>query len=279
MSAYDPLEFRDIISRIYKYKEFKPIHEFLSDPFMFFVFAFVTPVFAFVLIIGPVIIVWLLIGAIVVIWIALNQWVAKQKSKYEVNDAEFAAYYSRFISIALTNREAAKKTVKEDYSKEAEKNAREFLKVIRERWTVGKFKLERDIFAEPLKEFRLGLQFRVIPSLKGEDEEQFKIVKDAMATLYLQCKNLQLSDIMDFNKSISILPNKQPNMTGAYKQVVDYVSNHRNLRGSIYLIGIISLCAAFAYSSFSYFQIPREYVYAGTIAIFVALLELIFHRK
>jgi hypothetical protein len=279
MSAYNPQEFSDIITRVYKIKFFKPIYEYLSDPAAFSVFAILLPLVFSFSILGIAITVLIPVVVIALIWLASERWVEKQMSKYEVDDNEYAAYYSEFISIALKKREGAKETVREDYNKEAIKLTRDFLRVVKERWTVGKFKLTNDIFAQPLKEFRLGLQYRVISSLKSKHEKEVAVVKDAIDALQKQCKTLQIANITDFNRSISTLLDTQSNKMGTYKKVTDYLNTHRNLRGVVNLVGILLACAIFAYFSYSYLQIPTEYIYAGTIAIFLALVELVYHKR
>lgn len=277
MSHFDSAEDSDIIRRIYNYELYNTLSN-LFDPLSFLaviIFTLTISAASFgssYIILTPLILVGLL-------WSFLARWVNKRKSKYEIRDDEYVGYYSFFIRNPLERSKGAKQSVKEDYYKEAIKIAKKFLKIVKERWTIGKFKLSREAFAEPLKNFISGFQFRVIPSLKRRDEKETEIIIAATNYLENHSKNFQLENIITFNDMISQLPDERQNIKSYFKKMGNWIDNHKLAKTSLYLIFIFIGCSLFAYFSLVYFAIPREYAYAGTIAVFIALIEIIFHKK
>jgi hypothetical protein len=279
LSQFDSMEIKDIINRIFKSKEYEAYHSFLSDPAYLLFFGLFAPAFLSIILLGTVSTVWVVIIVVLMIWGISLQWVTKQKKKYRLDDDEYLAYYSFFIRNPLEESRKAKQSVRDDYNKKSVKLTKEFLRIIRERWTIGKFKLAKETFEKPLNDLLEGLKFRIIPSINANDEKQIETVKLAMIYLEEHSKNFQINNITEFNNIISSLPLRKQNLTGSYSNVGNWINSHKFAKGTIYMAIILLACGTFGYLSSAYFGIPNEYAYGGTIAIFVALMEILFHRK
>lgn len=214
-----------------------------------------------------------------VIFIVLARVTGKRAKKYRLEDNEWATFYTHSIVENLQKRSKTNNLdLKKDYRKRALKHAKDFLFCISKRWKIGTFKLARDRFGKALSELRKNIQFRVIPTLKEEDDKSLENVEQIMRNFLIESKSFSLESIDRINEQMSSKLNETYSMRFRDRLSMSFGA-HKVLQHGLFGLTLLTVCCVFYYIAITYFQISRDVVFGSTIVVFVGLLTIYFRRQ
>jgi len=225
------------------------------------------------------VLIWLVVGGMIVVVPA--RLLSKKARKYELEDDEWAKYYTYSIVDNLENYFGAKTTgLKRDYRKNAVKLAKDFLSCIKKRWKIGTFKLAQEHFGKSLSELQKNLEYRVIPTLKEKgDDNSIKNVEQIMMNFLAESRSLGLKGINRINEQMSKLPRKPSISIGFRDHVSKFFTAHRILKHGIFVLTVFVGCCVFYYTLVNHLQIQKEYALTVSVAGFLGLVTIYFRRE
>lgn len=222
------------------------------------------------------------VGIAVSIWMLSTYILVKRYRKYRLEDNEWVTFYTYSI---LNNLEKHSKTsnieMKKDFIKKATKNAKDFLSYIKKRWKIAKFKLARDLFGKPLSELKKNVEYRIIPSLEKGDNKSLGEVEQIIWNFHAKSRmNFNLKTINYVNEQMSSrLESTEKMEIGLRSGLTNFFSAHKIVKHELFVSVLTIGCCAFYYIVTTHLEIPKEYAFTGSVAIFLGLLTIYFRQQ
>jgi len=205
----------------------------------------------------------------------------RKRAEYIVESDEWIRYYTNLVltnleNYLLTNSAGFKK----NYRKKALKSAKDFLVCVDERFTLGQFKPARLYVGDSISDLKKNLRYRVIPAIEHGDEEMLRIVGQIMYNFVHLSHDSPIERLKEINgQMFQKLPNKEPLHKRRISRTLAYVQTNKLAKHSIFILVFVAACSSLGYLAVTYLGIAREYVWTGTIALFVGLLIVYFQRQ
>lgn len=222
--------------------------------------------------------------AVFSVWISVAFIVGRKLKDIGLKDDEWATFYSISIIENLAKYKKYKESenlgMQKRHRKKAYENAKDFLSCIEKRWKIGRFKLAKDIFEQPLLEFKKNIRYRVIPALKDGDHESLVKVEHIMI-MFNYLEGLSLETINTVNKTaISVnLPTTEGREAGFLNRLSNYLRTHKVAKDGLFVSLLIAGCCVFYYLLVTYVGIIKEYAITVGVAVFIGLLTIYYRRQ
>ena len=205
----------------------------------------------------------------------------RKRAEYIVESDEWIRYYTNLV---YTNLENCLKTnssgFKKNYRKKALKGAKGFLSCVEERFNVGQFKPAKNYVGNSVTDLKKHLRYRVIPAIEHGDEGMLGNVSQIMYNFLNIPHDFSIERLNEINGQMSQrLPNEEPLHKRRISRTLAYVQTHKLAKHSIFILVFVAACSSLGYLAVTYLGIAREYVWTGTIALFVGLLIVYFQRQ
>lgn len=276
------IDYNELETRVANFKKYERLFSFFTD-YWFLAILILLMVFAVVsILIGrPVepLETYLIAGLLGSVWVFSTHVTRKRVKKYKVEDDEWAIFYTHSI---MNNLERYSETDniyrKNDFRKKAVRFARDFLSCIEKRWEIGRFKLARDYFGKPLLELNKNIQYRIIPSLKDEDDKTLEKIEQIMRNFLMESRSLNIEGISRINKQMSSRLNEIKSI-GYRDRLSTLLSAHKALKHGLVIFSFAVGCGFFYYIVVIHGDIPKEYAFTGTVAGFLGLLTIYFRKQ
>lgn len=152
---------------------------------------------------------------------------------------------------------------------------------MKKKWKIGSFYLAQSYF-KPVSELKENLRHKILPILKDGSDEKVALAKQILQDFLVYLMNLSIEGITKTNEEISTQI-KEVQILGAHpsfsEQVTEAINTHR-LMVSIFFVTTVTVgCIFFFYAVTTYVGIAKEYVFGGTIVIFIGLLTIFFTKR
>jgi len=215
------------------------------------------------------------------VWIPSSLTITKKAAKYKLEDDEWATFYAYAITDNLEKYSTTTNIgMRQDYRKKTVETAKDFLSCIRKRWTIGKFKLAQEHYGKPLSELKKNIEYRLIPTLKDGDDELLGKVRDITEYYLVASRKLTLEAINSLNEQMSSkLPTAESMKIGLSERLSTFFTVHRILKNGLFAFTLFTGCCFLYYVAVTHLQIPREYAFTGSIAVFIGLITIYFRRQ
>jgi hypothetical protein len=204
--------FSDLEEKVKKYLKWEGV---LDSFVLYFLFCLALPFFAGLLILT-------LLGIEITNYIALVLFslgmgltigvfglASRRMKEYPVGSDEWLHYYSYPLYSNLEKYlNEGTEGWKKDYMKRAIESAEELVSMVERRWTVGKFKLAKEMVGTSVSDLVENLHFRLIPTLKAKNEDQIEKevqIKKANSfayNLYMLSLRLNMVDLVTINSNM-----------------------------------------------------------------------------
>jgi len=276
------IDYNELATRVAKFKKYERLFSFLTDYWFLAIIILLMFFAVFSIFFGRAPEAWevwlagILMG---IVWVLPTHLAKRRVRRFKVEDDEWAIFYANSMVNNLKNySETDNKYRKNDFKKKAVRNAKDFLSCIEKRWDIGSFKLAQNYFGEPLSELKKNLQYRVIPSLEGEDDKTSEKVEQIMRNFLMESRNLDIKGIKTINEQMSSRLNAIKSI-GYRDRLSSLFATHKVLKHGLVVLSFAVGCVVFYHAVVSYGEIPKEYAFTGTIAGFLGLLTLYFRRQ
>jgi len=278
-------EYDELETRAKNFRKYDRIVNFLTKYWLFAFVIAVTPSIVAENLFGREFESWefpVFLGITVAVWLLCTFMLVKRGRKYRLEDDEWATFYTYSILNNLKKYSTTKNIeMKKHYRKKTVEDAKDFLSCINEKWKIGNFKLAQDYFGKPLSELKKNIKYRVIPSLKDEDDKSLDKVEQIMRNFLAQSRKFDLESLNTINEQMSsrLEDAEGTNGIGLRDQLTNLFSAHKILKHGSFTITLGTACCIFYYMVVSYLGIQVEYAFTGSVAIFLGLLTIYFSKQ
>jgi hypothetical protein len=205
--------------------------------------------------------------------------VQRRLKEYPIDDDEWAIYYVRPLYTNLAKYVETKPSeggMRKDYRKKALKCAEGLLSCVQERWKVGTFKPIKEYEKGAVSELEQNLRYRIIPAIKGRDDELVKKVETIMYNFLAYAQSLHIEDIKSLNERIIApdigLPDRKPLKIGYIARFLGFLKSHKAAQHLLAMSSIGVACVIFGYVLLVNWELPKESVLSDTIILLGILI-------
>jgi hypothetical protein len=167
--------------------------------------------------------------------------------------------------------------LKKIYRKNAIRDATNLISVLENNWTIGQFRLGKEIFGDKVSSFRDLFRTRLIPNIEqGNDSDLEKVGTIMLGLAYLKT----LPELDHLNESMTKLTIYTPSEGGLIAKysnrfqlkVVGYLNAHKVFRHILVVAGILFLCYLVYYLGINYVSISKDSAFIAAVSLFGVLL-------
>jgi hypothetical protein len=201
--------------------------------------------------------------------------------KYSIDDEQWTRYYSNSIVKNLQKYSKEKNPeMKNEYRRNAQNKARDFLYRINKTWTIGTFKLSLEFFGDSISRFKDNVEYRLIPNIKQGDDKLLELISVIMSYLTIFSNKFDLRAINVVSKLLEKdLQPYRPTKKGFRRQVSSFLGSHRIVQHSVFVLAVVIACVIFSYVVITYLHISTDYAFGAAVAIFIGLLTIYFAKQ
>ncbi len=272
----------ELLEKVTNFNKYARFFYFLVD---YWVFGFLFAIGLNFLVIEPLAIfeffvfsLYTSLGLIFVPWFLITYLLRRKSKKYRPTDKEWAKYYSYSI---VNNLEKYSKSrsqgMKEDYRKKALKEARNFLSCIRKRWKIGNFELAKEYFGKPVFELRGSLENIIIHTLKKGNGALLGEIEQLMRNFFWE--PLSIESINKLNEGLSKISSTSETISVTFSEQPKFFEQYKIIKHGLVGLALVISCILFFNTVVYYSEIQQEYVFGGTIVLFIGLLTIYFKQK
>ncbi|HML01919.1 MAG TPA: hypothetical protein VK487_00955 [Candidatus Bathyarchaeia archaeon] len=283
MSEQNPFDFEDLENRVKQYEKWERRFEFLRAYFALSVLiGFIPPLVATdVLATKNSLSFYVFLVVFPTIWLLVGRQSAKRMFKYSIDDEQWTRYYSNSIVKNLQKYSKEKNPeMKNEYRRNAQNKARDFLYRINKTWTIGTFKLSLEFFGDSISRFKDNVEYRLIPNIKQGDDKLLELISVIMSYLTIFSNKFDLRAINVVSKLLEKdLQPYRPTKKGFRRQVSSFLGSHRIVQHSVFVLAVVIACVIFSYVVITYLHISTDYAFGAAVAIFIGLLTIYFAKQ
>lgn len=207
----------------------------------------------------------------VFVWVSIN-YLEKKASVHSLNADERVLFHLCSILENLENYfENTNAELKKEHKKNIVFHAHKMLSTIESNWTIGNFRLGKEVFGDSISKFKKNLGDRLIPHIEKGDETSLKTVGQIMYNFAQFLRFPSIEDLNHLNKSISEQIGSYPSAKiGFFGKCSNFLKLHKVLRHALVTGGIIILSYFVYFLGISYVSLEAAYISA--VSLFGILL-------